>query len=82
VVGLVDILKSTIGKLTAFTLKLGLDHWQNPHSTVDSNMVTNTLDQMMRFSMDFEYTAVNINFYMFYGGTSFGYSAGANIDSR
>lgn len=38
---------------------------------VDTNSVAFTLRHMLR-------SGVNVNFYMFYGGTNFGFTAGAN----
>jgi len=50
-----------------------LDHWQKPHSKVSTNSVTAALDHILALG-------ANVNIYMFHGGTSFGYGAGANID--
>ena len=52
-----------------------LDHWQSPHSTVSSKAVASTLTDMLRLN-------ASVNIYMFYGGTSFGFKAGANADSK
>ncbi|CAG7816860.1 unnamed protein product [Allacma fusca] len=52
-----------------------LDHWQSPHSTVSSSSVESTLNYMLMLG-------ANVNIYMFYGGTSFGFSAGSNADSK
>lgn len=52
-----------------------LDHWQKPHSKTPSHEVTQALDAMLA-------AGANVNFYMFHGGTSFGFGAGANIDGK
>lgn len=46
-----------------------LDHWGEAHNTVDTVKVIQTLEEM--FNMN-----ANVNFYMFYGGTNFGFTAG------
>ena len=48
-----------------------LDHWGQPHNTHDSASVASTLDEML-------FKGANVNIYMMHGGTSFGFSAGAN----
>ena len=46
-------------------------HWGEPHNTVNPEQVAKVLDQILAYN-------ASMNFYMFYGGTSFGYYAGAN----
>uniref|UniRef100_A0AAG5CMF8 Beta-galactosidase n=1 Tax=Anopheles atroparvus TaxID=41427 RepID=A0AAG5CMF8_ANOAO len=49
-----------------------LTHWQEPHvARTDIKTVVDSLDYMLR-------NKVNVNIYMFYGGTNYGYTAGAN----
>ncbi|CAG2112123.1 unnamed protein product, partial [Medioppia subpectinata] len=48
-----------------------IDHWEEPHSTVGSAQVANTLDKMLAFN-------ASLNLYPLCGGTSFGFGAGAN----
>uniref|UniRef100_A0A1B0DPL1 Uncharacterized protein n=1 Tax=Phlebotomus papatasi TaxID=29031 RepID=A0A1B0DPL1_PHLPP len=48
-----------------------LTHWQESMQRVDTAKVVKTLQDMLRDN-------ANINFYMFYGGTNFGFTAGAN----
>ena len=48
-----------------------LDHWGSPHNTHDSASVAHTLDKMLSMG-------ANVNIYMMHGGTSFGFSSGAN----
>lgn len=48
-----------------------LDHWAEPHSTQESPRVANTLNAILSVN-------ANVNLYMFHGGTSFGFSNGAN----
>uniref|UniRef100_A0A8D8LJF2 Beta-galactosidase n=1 Tax=Cacopsylla melanoneura TaxID=428564 RepID=A0A8D8LJF2_9HEMI len=48
-----------------------LTHWGEKIATVDSDAVVKTLRTMLEMK-------ANVNFYMFYGGTNFGFSAGAN----
>ncbi|CAL8127088.1 unnamed protein product [Orchesella dallaii] len=50
-----------------------IDHWQKPHSKVGTDAVANALDAMLAIGG-------NVNIYIFHGGTSFGFSNGANID--
>ncbi|KAG7167991.1 Beta-galactosidase-like 2 [Homarus americanus] len=49
-----------------------LDHWGEPHSTVDAETVAKTLDTMLALN-------ASVNLYMFHGGTSFGLTSGANM---
>lgn len=48
-----------------------LTHWQEPFQRVKSSAVSKTLDEMLSIG-------ASVNIYMFYGGTNFGYTAGAN----
>ena len=50
-----------------------LDHWGEPHNVTDAKQQARELDLMLshRYS---------VNLYMFEGGTSFGFMAGANYD--
>ncbi|XP_076620874.1 beta-galactosidase [Colletes latitarsis] len=48
-----------------------LSHWQEPFQRVKSSEVAKTLDEMLSLG-------ASVNMYMFYGGTNFGYTAGAN----
>ncbi|XP_053676635.1 beta-galactosidase-like [Anopheles nili] len=49
-----------------------LTHWQEPHmARSDTKVVVESLDFMLR-------NKINVNIYMFYGGTNYGYTAGAN----
>ncbi|WP_136608698.1 glycoside hydrolase family 35 protein [Paenibacillus dokdonensis] len=47
------------------------DHWGEEHHTRDAEDVANTLDQMLQRN-------ASVNFYMFQGGTNFGFYNGAN----
>ncbi|XP_050069139.1 beta-galactosidase-like [Anopheles maculipalpis] len=48
-----------------------LTHWMEPTARVDAGMVVSTLKLMLN-------QKANVNFYMFFGGTNFGFTAGAN----
>ncbi|XP_069766236.1 beta-galactosidase isoform X2 [Narcine bancroftii] len=48
-----------------------LDHWGRNHSVIRKEIVAKTLDEMLSLG-------VNVNMYMFEGGTNFGYWNGAN----
>ncbi|XP_033201569.2 beta-galactosidase [Bombus vancouverensis nearcticus] len=48
-----------------------LSHWREPFQRVQTATVTKTLDEMLSLG-------ASVNIYMFYGGTNFGYTAGAN----
>lgn len=50
-----------------------LTHWQEPFNRVKSSVVAKTLDEMLAMG-------ASVNIYMFYGGTNFGYTAGANSE--
>lgn len=47
------------------------DHWGKPHHTRDAGDVAAVLDEMLAAD-------VSVNFYMFHGGTNFGFYNGAN----
>ena len=50
-----------------------LDHWGFPHSQTHSSVLVKSLTTMLDFG-------ASVNHYMAYGGTSFGFGAGANLD--
>lgn len=47
------------------------DHWMEPHHIRDGGDVADVLDQMLGMN-------ASVNFYMFHGGTNFGFYSGAN----
>ncbi|XP_037080496.1 beta-galactosidase-like [Pollicipes pollicipes] len=49
-----------------------LDHWGYPHSTRATDAVVHTLTEMLE-------AGANVNVYVAHGGTSFGFSAGADL---
>ncbi len=49
------------------------DHWYEAHHTREAEDVAKTLDEMLQMG-------ASVNFYMFHGGTNFGYTNGANCD--
>ncbi len=49
------------------------DHWGVPHHTRDADDAADALDQMLQ-------AGASVNFYMFHGGTSFGFMNGANYN--
>lgn len=49
-----------------------LDHWGEPHQTRSTDDVCKTLDDILAVN-------ASVNIYMFHGGTSFGFSNGANL---
>nr|XP_053646960.1 beta-galactosidase-like [Cherax quadricarinatus] len=51
-----------------------LDHWGEPHSTLDSEVIAKTLDDMLALN-------ASVNMYVFHGGTSFGLTAAANVNT-
>ncbi|QJD88406.1 glycoside hydrolase family 35 protein [Cohnella herbarum] len=51
------------------------DHWMKPHHTRDAESVAETLREMMD-------AGASLNFYMFHGGTNFGFWNGANYGDR
>ena len=46
-----------------------LDLWGHQHSTVSTDAIIKTLDEMLQ-------TNANVNFYMFFGGTNFAFTSG------
>ncbi|XP_076643332.1 beta-galactosidase [Halictus rubicundus] len=48
-----------------------MTHWQEQFSRVKTSAVVKTLDEILA-------KGASVNMYMFYGGTNFGYTAGAN----
>ena len=50
------------------------DHWGGPHHTRDGKEVADVLDRMLKMG-------ASVNFYMFHGGTNFGFMNGANYKS-
>uniref|UniRef100_A0A131YM23 Beta-galactosidase n=1 Tax=Rhipicephalus appendiculatus TaxID=34631 RepID=A0A131YM23_RHIAP len=50
-----------------------LDHWAEKHSRVGTKDVVTALDKILSMN-------ASVTMYMFHGGTSFGYKAGANVD--
>ncbi|XP_011504191.1 PREDICTED: beta-galactosidase-like [Ceratosolen solmsi marchali] len=49
-----------------------LSHWGESFQRVETKMVINVLDEMLS-------VGASVNIYMFYGGTNFAYTSGANI---
>ncbi|XP_017848492.1 beta-galactosidase [Drosophila busckii] len=74
-------LKSTWSKLRQFQPKGPLvnaeyypgwlTHWTEPMANISTDAITGTFIDMMD-------SGASVNFYMFYGGTNFGFTAGAN----
>ncbi|XP_046827579.1 beta-galactosidase [Vespa crabro] len=52
-----------------------LTHWEEPFQRVSANAVQQKLDEMLALG-------ASVNIYMFYGGTNFGFTSGANGDSK
>ncbi|KAG0432488.1 hypothetical protein HPB47_020796 [Ixodes persulcatus] len=52
-----------------------MDHWGSPHTKTDSSEVLKTFEEILRFN-------ASVNFYMFHGGTNFGFSNGRNPPSQ
>jgi len=50
-----------------------LAHWQEPHPKVNSSDVVKQMNSMLSMNASF-------SFYMFHGGTNFGFTSGANTD--
>lgn len=50
-----------------------LTHWQEPLAIVNSTDVVNQMKAMLALNASF-------NFYMFHGGTNFGFTSGANTN--
>ncbi|XP_046752633.1 beta-galactosidase-like isoform X2 [Diprion similis] len=48
-----------------------LTHWGEPYAKIDSILVAEKLDEMLAMG-------ASVNLYMFYGGTNFGFTSGAN----
>ncbi|CAN8004534.1 unnamed protein product [Ixodes hexagonus] len=48
-----------------------LDHWGSPHAKVDSKKMLDTFEEILQFN-------ASVNFYMFHGGTNFGFTNGNN----
>lgn len=46
-----------------------LDFWGQPHQKRDTKLVIPPFEQILRLN-------ASVNFYMFHGGTNFGFSAG------
>ncbi|MGQ7884585.1 beta-galactosidase [Paenibacillus sp. WC2504] len=51
------------------------DHWLKPHHTRDAGEVADVFDRMLR-------AGASVNFYMFHGGTNFGFYNGANFGEK
>lgn len=45
------------------------DIWGTPHQKIDSKILVNTLNKILALN-------ANVNFYMYHGGTNFGFSNG------
>lgn len=48
-----------------------LSHWGEPFPRVPTSKVVSTLNEILK-------TGASVNFYMFYGGTNFAFTSGAN----
>ncbi|XP_065306922.1 beta-galactosidase-like isoform X1 [Dermacentor albipictus] len=48
-----------------------LDHWGSRHAKVDQGLVMKTFEKILQYN-------ASVNFYMFHGGTNFGFMNGAN----
>lgn len=51
------------------------DHWLTPHHTREAGDTAEVLDRMLTLG-------ASVNFYMFHGGTNFGFYNGANYDAK
>jgi beta-galactosidase len=51
------------------------DHWLKPHHTRDAGDVADVFNRMLR-------AGASVNFYMFHGGTNFGFYNGANFGEK
>lgn len=51
------------------------DHWLKPHHTRDAQDVADVFDEMLQ-------AGASVNFYMFHGGTNFGFYNGANYHDK
>ncbi|XP_023235780.1 beta-galactosidase-like isoform X2 [Centruroides sculpturatus] len=49
-----------------------MDHWGDAHANVNIDAICKTLDQILKNN-------ASVNFYMFHGGTNFGFTNGANM---
>ncbi|RXG52564.1 Beta-galactosidase [Armadillidium vulgare] len=52
-----------------------LDHWGLPHQTTSTEEIIQTLERMLAMN-------ASVNFYVFHGGTNFGFGNGADISSH
>ncbi|KAG8193654.1 hypothetical protein JTE90_024017 [Oedothorax gibbosus] len=50
-----------------------LDHWGYPHANVSTDSAVKTLTEMLKAN-------ASVNVYLFHGGTSFGFTAGSNLE--
>ncbi|KAH6940537.1 hypothetical protein HPB50_000558 [Hyalomma asiaticum] len=48
-----------------------MDHWGQRHAKVDQELVMRTFEKVLQYN-------ASVNFYMFHGGTNFGFTNGAN----
>jgi beta-galactosidase len=51
------------------------DHWLKPHHTREASDVADVFDRMLQ-------SGASVNFYMFHGGTNFGFYNGANYQDK
>jgi beta-galactosidase len=51
------------------------DHWLKPHHSREANDVADVFDRMLQ-------AGASVNFYMFHGGTNFGFYNGANYQEK
>lgn len=72
---ILDFTQRVIFYTKTFVTFTQLDHWQKPHHKTKSSIVTAALDHILALG-------ANVNIYMYHGGTSFGFTAGANIDGN
>lgn len=64
------------GPLVNSELYVGwLSHWREPMPRVNSNDIVRATKELLALNASF-------NFYMFHGGTNFGFTAGANKDDN
>lgn len=52
-----------------------LTHWSDKYQRVSTESVTKTLEELLANN-------VSVNFYMFYGGTNFGFTNGKNKNKK
>ena len=52
-----------------------IDHWNEPHSKLDYKLTIETMEKLYKIGASF-------NFYVFSGGTNWGFYSGANADRR